>query len=110
VAIKVAELSWLQMLLKELQISLHDPPILWGDNVGAISLASNPIYHARTKHIEVGYHFICEKMLHKDLSASYIPTQDQCVDIFTKGLTSSSFLFLKDKLMVTPLPFVYKGY
>ena len=66
------------MLLKELEIVLHSPPQLWCDNLSAITLASNPIYHAcTTKHIEVDYHFIKEKILHKDLTTSYISTQDQ---------------------------------
>jgi hypothetical protein len=42
------------------------------------------------------------KVLYKDLCASYISTQDQRANIFTKGLTSSRFLFLIDKLMFTP--------
>ncbi|XP_059461929.1 uncharacterized mitochondrial protein AtMg00810-like [Corylus avellana] len=108
-AITAVELSWLRMLLKELQVSLHDPPVLWCDNIGAIALAFNPIYHARTKHIEVDYHFIREKIFHKDLCASDIPTQDQCADIFTKDLTSSRFLFLRDKLTVTPPPIRLRG-
>lgn len=40
-------------------------PIIRCDNVGAISLATNPIFHARTKHIEVDYHYIPEKVLRK---------------------------------------------
>jgi hypothetical protein len=108
-AITTAKISWLKMLLKELEIVLHSSPQLWCDNLGAIALASNPIYHARTKHIEVDYHFIRENILHKDLIASYISTQDQCADIFTKGLTSTRFRFLIDKLMVTPPPISLKG-
>jgi hypothetical protein len=108
-AITTAEISWLRMLLKELHIVLHTPPQLWCDNLGAIALASNPIYHARTKHIEVNYHFIREKILHKDLTASYVSTADQCVDIFTKGLTSTRFLFLRDKLMVISPPISLRG-
>jgi hypothetical protein len=45
------------------RVGCYNPPILWCDNIGAIALASNPIYHARTKHIEVDYHFIREKIL-----------------------------------------------
>ncbi len=44
--------------------------------MGAIALASNPIYHARTKHVEVDYHFIREKVLHKDIAISYLSTHD----------------------------------
>jgi hypothetical protein len=108
-AIATAELYWLRMLFRELNISLNNPPTLWCDNIGALALASNPIYHARTKHIEVDYHFIREKILHKDMLASYISTEDQSADIFTKGLTSQRFLFLRDKLMVTTPPMCLKG-
>jgi len=108
-AYATAELYWLRMLFKELQLPLTTPPHLYYDNLGALALASNPIFHARTKHIEVDYHFNREKILHKDLVAHYISTEDQCADIFTKGLTSSRFLFLRDKLMVTSLPMSLRG-
>jgi len=103
-ATTTAELYWLRMLFRELQVSLPTPPNIWCDNMGAIALASNPIYHARTKHVEVDYHFIREKVLHKDVTINYISTQDQRADIFTKGLTSARFLFLRDKLMLVAPP------
>jgi hypothetical protein len=97
------------MLFRELQVPLPAPPRIWCDNIGAIALASNPIYHARTKHVEVDYHFIQEKVLHKDLTISYISTHDQRADIFTKGLTSARFLFLLDKLMIVAPPISLRG-
>jgi hypothetical protein len=75
-AITTAELYWLRMLFKELQVPLPAPPQIWCDNMGAIALASNPIYHARTKHVEVDYHFIREKVLNKDITISYLSTND----------------------------------
>jgi hypothetical protein len=72
-------------------------------------LASNHVYHARTKHIKVDYHFIREKVLNKDILLSFISTCDQPADILTKGLTSSIFLFLHDKLMVCPPPIRLRG-
>jgi hypothetical protein len=73
-------------------------PILWCDNVSAIALASNPVFHARTKHIEVDYHFVCEKVVNCDITVKFISSGDQIVDVFTKGLSSSQFLFFKSKL------------
>ena len=52
------ELYWLRMLFKDLGVYLHHAPILWCDNVSALALASNPIFHAHTKYIEVDYHFV----------------------------------------------------
>lgn len=68
-AFATTELSWLRMLLKELQVPLLSPPKIWCDNLGAIALSSNPIYHGRTKHVEIDYHFIREKILHKYIVA-----------------------------------------
>ena len=57
-ALTTAELYWLHMLLKDLGVYLHHLPILWCDNVSALALTSNLIFHAKTKHIEVDYHFV----------------------------------------------------
>lgn len=64
------------------------PSFLWCDNVSALDLASNPVFHARTKHIEVDYHFIREKVLNGDILVKFISILDQVADIFTKGLPS----------------------
>ncbi|GJV30830.1 nucleotide-binding alpha-beta plait domain-containing protein [Tanacetum coccineum] len=58
----VAELTWLQALLHELGICLSSTPILWCDNLGATYLSTNPIFHARTKHVEIDYYFVWEKV------------------------------------------------
>ncbi len=52
----------------------------------AYYLLNNPIYHARTKHIEVHYHFIKEKVLAKEIDLIHVSTEDQVADIFTKAL------------------------
>ncbi|RVW86354.1 Retrovirus-related Pol polyprotein from transposon RE2 [Vitis vinifera] len=65
--ITTAELYWIRMLLKELHISLPTAPTIWCDNSGALALASNPVFHARTKHIEVDFHFIREKVANRDI-------------------------------------------
>ena len=90
-------------------ISLSSPPTLWCDNVGAISLASIPVFHARTKHIEVDYHFICEKVLNKDIVVRYISTHDQIADVLTKDHTTARFMFLRSKLMVIPIHISLQG-
>jgi hypothetical protein len=90
------------MLFKELGLYLHTSPTLWCNYLGAIALASNSVYHARTKHIEVDYHFIREKVVNMDVIIRYLPTIGPIAKIFTKGLSTSRFLFLRDKLRVFP--------
>lgn len=89
------------MLIQELRVSLNTTPILWCDNLGALSLATNLVFHVRTKHIDVDYYFIREKVINRDIITKYLPTIDQVVNIFTKGLTSACFLLLRNKLRVT---------
>jgi hypothetical protein len=103
-AIATVELYWLRMLFKDLSIPLPHAPILWCDNVSALALASNPVHHARTKHIEVDYHFVREKVINGDILIKYISTLDQIADIFTKGLSTARFTFLKSKLLVDSPP------
>jgi hypothetical protein len=83
---------------------LFAPPTLWCDNLSAMSLVFNPIFHARTKHIEIDYHFIQEKVVNKDVVVRYINTCNQVADIFTKGRTADRFCILRDKLLVCSLP------
>ena len=81
-------------------------PIIWCDSLSASALAANPVYHARTKHIEVDIHFVRDKVLVKQLDVRYIPSFDQVVDCLTKPLSHTHFQYLRDKLGVIqrPLP------
>ena len=89
VANATAELIWVQSLLRELGVSQAQPPVLWCDNIGATYLSSNPIFHARTNHIEVDYHFVRERVAQKLLHIKFISSKDQLADIFTKPLPQS---------------------
>jgi hypothetical protein len=59
---------------------------LWCDNIRAKYLASNSIFHGRMKHVEVGYHFVQDRVTKKLLDVRFILTSDQVADGFTKPL------------------------
>jgi hypothetical protein len=85
VANATAELMWMKKLLGELQVSHHRVASMWCDNIGAKYLSANPIFHARTKHIEIDFHFVRERVAQKLLDIRYIHTDDQLADRFTKN-------------------------
>jgi hypothetical protein len=60
--------------------------MIYCDNLSSIQLAKNPVFHARTKHIEVHYHFVRERVLSGEVELQYVPTDLQTADIFTKPL------------------------
>jgi histone deacetylase 1/2 len=92
------ELIWVEAILKELGVSLKVKPCLWCDNLGANYLSANPIFHARTKHIEIDYHFVCERVANKMLDIKFISTKDQVADGFTKALAIKDFTEFKRNL------------
>jgi len=81
-----AEVMWVQKLLEELQVPCPKAAQLWCDNIGATYLSANLVFHARTKHIEVDYHFVRERVAQKLLSIRLVSTGDQVADGFTKPL------------------------
>ncbi|XP_028070428.1 uncharacterized protein LOC114272911 [Camellia sinensis] len=87
-----AKLSWIDMLLNELHISIP-VPTLWCDNLSAIAMTHNPVFHARTKHFEVDYHYVRERVVAKKLAICHIPFIDHIVDIFTKPLCLAFNIF-----------------
>ena len=63
-----AEVIWVETILKELGVKLHEVPCFWCDNMGATYLSANPVFHARTKHIEIDFHFVRERVAQKMLN------------------------------------------
>lgn len=102
------DLVWIKQLFVELHLSVPTP-VLFCDNKFAMALASNPVFQARTKHIEIYYHFIREQVLANHLTLQYIGSHAQIVDILTKGLFVSQFLVLKAKLKVGSPPLRLQG-
>ena len=80
------EAVWLRRLLSELNCPQQGPTQLFADNQGAIALAKNPENHARTKHIDVKYHFIRQEVSRGSVVLQYIGTGDMLADALTKAV------------------------
>jgi hypothetical protein len=68
---------WVEALLKELGVKLREKPCLWCDNLGATFLSANPVFHARTMHIEIDFHFVRERVAAKKLAINFISSKDR---------------------------------
>ena len=96
----VAELSWLSRLLHKFGLSNITPIPVKCDNMAAIYIAKNPVFHERTKHIEIDCHFVRHKLLEGLIELSFVPTKDQLADLLTKPLTGLQHHSILSKLGV----------
>ena len=93
----ICELLWMKIVLDDLKIK-YEVPMKFCDNKSTISIAHDPIQHDKTKHIEVDWHFIKEKLKSGLIITTYIPSRHQLVDVLTKGLTTKQFQDLTSNL------------
>lgn len=82
---------------------MFEPITIYCDNTSAINISKNTVSHARTKHIELKYHFLRERVQEKQVRMEYVTSKEQLADIFTKPLTKSTFEYLRGKLGVRTL-------
>lgn len=92
-----SEITWLRGLLNEHGFSQSDPIPLPADNTSAIQIATNPVYHEHTKHIEVDCHYIREVVKTGIISLPHVSIALKIVDVFTKSLTRHRHHFLFGK-------------
>ena len=92
------ELIWLKGLLADLGFMVSSPISLHCDNQATMHIASNPVFHERTKHIEVDCHFIRNQVQSNVITTQYVKSEDQLADIFTKSLSSTQFQKIMCKL------------
>ena len=89
----------MRQTLKEYGVHCDKVPLLC-DNESAIKIGHNPMQHSRTKHIEIGHHFIRDHINRGEIELRYIATKNQLVDMFTKPLDEARFTFPRHELNI----------
>ena len=85
------EVTLLRKLLNDIDRLVQESVVIYCDNISNIMLTNELTYHARTKHIEMHYHFVREKVLGRDIDLVYVSTKGQVANIFTKALGIEKF-------------------
>eukprot|EP00731_Ephydatia_muelleri_P036346 Em0239g7a len=98
------EVVWLRRLLSDIKASPKMPTIISEDNQGTIAIARNPVYHARTKHIDIKYHYVREALMDGVIDLVYCPTQQMTADILTKPLSRDRFETLRHEMGLKDIP------
>ena len=93
-----AELIWMSFILKDLHIPLASTPTFNYDNTSALHMTINLVFHARSKHIELDYHFVRKRVALGLLITQHISTEKQVTDLFTKPMSKTALSSLRTKV------------
>ncbi|KAL0412450.1 UNVERIFIED_CONTAM: hypothetical protein Sradi_1446700 [Sesamum radiatum] len=99
----VCELSWIVYLLGDFGVRVPTPIPFLCDNKAALHIVANPVFHERTKHLEIDCHLVRDKFREGPIAPSHVSSRDQLADIFTKPLVGPLFLPLVSKLALIDL-------
>ena len=99
-SLAACEVIWMRKILVGLFSSHLDLTVIYSDNQSCIKLSVNPVFHDRSKHIDISYHHIRDCVQRKIMLLSYIPVEDQDANILTKALTRSKFEYHRNKIGV----------
>ena len=109
-AMAACEEVWMQKFLCDLDVQVDGPVVIYCDNMSSIQLARNPVFHARTKHIEVHYYFVREKVLAGEIDLAYVSTvHEQVADIITKALGAEKLQMFRSLLGVAEMELSLRG-
>jgi hypothetical protein len=94
----IKEAIWLQQILEDVGFVQVKATKMECDNQGCIALAKNPTHHSRTKHIDIQYHFIREKIEDEVIELQYCPSQHMVADVLTKALPKVRHKLLSEEM------------
>jgi hypothetical protein len=96
--VAVRETVWLRKLLEDLFGHEIDSSIIHCDNQSCVKLSENLMFHDKSKHIEIKYHYIGDMVERKIVHVQYLSTHDQVVDVFIKPLAKMKFEYFRERL------------
>jgi hypothetical protein len=97
-SVEVCEAVWLRKIMIDLFDHEMDPTVIHCDNESCLKLFESPVFHDKSKHIEIKYQYIRDMMQRKTVHVQYLPTHDQIADIFTKPLSKTKFEYFCERL------------
>ncbi|MCY6488056.1 Ty1/Copia family ribonuclease HI, partial [Actinobacillus pleuropneumoniae] len=105
-SLAACEAIWMRKILVGLFGSLLDPTVIYCDNQSCIKLSANPVFHDRSKHIDIRYHHIRDCVQRRIMLLSYIPMEDLDADILMKALTRRKFEYNRGRIGVADNPYL----
>ena len=105
-SLAACEAIWMRKILVRLFGSHLDPTVIYCDNQSCIKLSVNLVFHDISKHIDIRYHHVRDCVQRKIMLLSYIPKEDQDVDILMKALTRRKFEYHRGRIGVADNPYL----
>jgi hypothetical protein len=96
--VEIHEAVWLHKLLANLFDHEMDSTIIHCDNQSCVNLSENHVFHDKSKHIEIKYHYIIDMVQRKAVHVQYLFIHEQIVDVFTKALARTKFEYFYERL------------
>ncbi|PKA47383.1 Retrovirus-related Pol polyprotein from transposon TNT 1-94 [Apostasia shenzhenica] len=97
-----SQLMWLKRILADLGVKVDEKTVIYCDNTSAMAIAKNPVFHDRTKHIQIKFHFIRDAVKEGLVEFKFCSTENQLADILTKPLTKNKFINQKKEIGIQP--------
>ena len=97
------EAAWLRQILTEMGFSITEPIIIYSDSQSAMQIIENPVHHAKSKHIDVRFHYVRDQVMEEKVSFEYLETSKMIADSLTKGVPEDKTTFCRTGLGVEDL-------
>jgi hypothetical protein len=104
----ISEVVWLKKLLARLFDLELEATCIWCDNQSCVKLLENLVFHDKSKHIKIGYHYIRDMVQKEVVKLQYVATNEQITDVLTKPLSRVNFVYFRDKFGVVQNDFPSK--